>query len=178
MMRPLTNEERNFATEHHNLVFAFLKKKNLSIRRYYDIVIFGYLKAVQKYFTPKEQNKCCFSTLAWKWMESKLSKYYKYLVCPKRYASVISLEGLIDEESILYRAGGISIPDITMQMLEIKLLLHDLSAKLSPQKMRIIQMKINGERMNEIARKEHLTFHAINQLLFEAYPIVIEVLFP
>lgn len=111
-------------------------------------------------------------------MESELSKYYKYLVCPKRYASVISLEGLIDEESILYRAGGISIPDITMQMLEIKLLLHDLSAKLSPQKMRIIQMKINGERMNEIARKEHLTFHAINQLLFEAYPIVIEVLFP
>ena len=66
MMRPLTNEERNFATEHHNLVFAFLKKKNLSIRRYYDIVIFGYLKAVQKYFTLKEQNKCCFSTFAWK----------------------------------------------------------------------------------------------------------------
>ena len=65
-----------------------------------------------------------------------------------------------------------------MQMLEVELLLHDLSAKLSPRAMRIIRMKMSGERMNEIAKKEHMTFHAINQLLNGVYPIVISVLFP
>ena len=48
MMKPLTAEEQHLAAENHDLVFAFLKEKELPIDVYYDVVIFGYLKAVQE----------------------------------------------------------------------------------------------------------------------------------
>jgi hypothetical protein len=178
MMKPLTVEEQEFAAKNHDLIFAFLKKKKLPVHAFYDVVVFGYLKAVKIYFSQNQQPRYRFSTLAWKWMESELSKYYKYLVCPKRRATVISLEEQIGKRNILSHEGLIGISDKAMQMLEVELLLHDLSAKLSPRAMRIIRMKMSGERMNEIAKKEHMTFHAINQLLNGVYPIVISVLFP
>ena len=45
MIKPLNTEERRFAAENHELVFAFLREKELPVSLYYDVVIFGYLKA-------------------------------------------------------------------------------------------------------------------------------------
>ena len=47
---PLNEEQRRFATENHNLVYAFLNEKGLSEDEYYDVVIFGYLYAVNDFF--------------------------------------------------------------------------------------------------------------------------------
>lgn len=176
MMKPLTAKERRFAAENHGLVFAFLQEKDLSPATYYDIVIFGYLKAVQKYCSHKKKSAYQFSTIAWKWMESELSKYYKYLTCPKRNASVVSFDEQIDGIDGLCWGDVISVPDSMMLELETELLLHALAAELPAREMRIIRMKVSGKRMNEIAKAEHLTFHAINELLAGTYPTVIRVL--
>ena len=48
---PLNDIQRIFADKNHNLVYKFLHEKNLPASEYYDIVIFGYLRAVQRYLT-------------------------------------------------------------------------------------------------------------------------------
>ena len=49
-LRPMTQEEREFAEEYHDLVIDFLRYKHLPMNDFYDVVIFGYLSAVQQYF--------------------------------------------------------------------------------------------------------------------------------
>ena len=70
----LSSSEREFAEEHHNLVYAFLKKKGLEINEYYDVVIFAYLTAVRRYFINKNLMQYNFSTIAWRAMESAVYK--------------------------------------------------------------------------------------------------------
>ena len=42
---PLTKEQQAFATAHHSLVYKFLNENRLPEDEFYDVVIFGYLKA-------------------------------------------------------------------------------------------------------------------------------------
>ena len=44
---PLTPEQGTFAAENHGLVLKFLNENHLPEDEYYDVVIFGYLKAVK-----------------------------------------------------------------------------------------------------------------------------------
>ena len=49
-LHPMTQEEREFAEQNHSLVTDFLRCKRLPMDDFYDVVIFGYLSAVQQYF--------------------------------------------------------------------------------------------------------------------------------
>lgn len=44
----LTPEQQKFAEQNHQIVDCFLSKKRLDAEEFYDVVIFGYLLAVQK----------------------------------------------------------------------------------------------------------------------------------
>ena len=48
-IRPLTKKQQQFAEQNHDLVYAFLNVKKLPEIEYYDVIIFGYLKAVQEF---------------------------------------------------------------------------------------------------------------------------------
>ena len=61
---PLNDTQRIFADKNHNLVYKFLHEKNLPASEYYDIVIFGYLRAVQRYLTDPNLAGYSFSTVA------------------------------------------------------------------------------------------------------------------
>lgn len=176
MIKPLNDEEQRFAAKNHGLVFSFRWEKGLPVNEYYDIVVFGFLKAVQVYCSRKKKSRYQFSTIAWKWMESELSRHQKYLSCPKRSASVVSFDDVIDNMHGLCWGDVISVSDSMILELETELLLHALSAELPAREMRIIRMKVSGKWMYEIAKAEHLTFHAINELLVGTYPTVIRVL--
>ena len=47
-IEPLTLKEREMAEQYHYLVDNFLQRKRLAPNQYYDIVIFGYLQAIQR----------------------------------------------------------------------------------------------------------------------------------
>ncbi len=47
-LQPLTPEEQELAVKHFNLVDEFLHRKRLDPNEYYDVVIFGYLAAIQQ----------------------------------------------------------------------------------------------------------------------------------
>ncbi len=175
-IRPLTKEQQRFAEENHHLVYAFLNEKELPESVFYDVVIFGYLKAVQEYCEVLSLHRFKFSTLAWRRMRSSLSNYYKYLARPKRNAPVVSFNELIGCEDGLYWQDVISYPDERMLRFETDLLLHALASRLPRREMRIIRMKVRGDRMHDIAKQERMTFHAINKTLENSYPTVISVL--
>lgn len=49
-LHPLEPYERKMAEEHHSLVLRFLRANGLPMEDYYDVVIFRYLLAVEKWF--------------------------------------------------------------------------------------------------------------------------------
>lgn len=161
---PLTKEQRDFATKWHNLIYTFLNDKGLSEMDYYDIVVFGFLRAVKRYFTEPELQKYSFSTIAWQAMQQSLSTHCRAQNCQKRHANVVSLhsyDGAYTLEEIL------STQDKVMAQLETELLLHDLAALASHQQMSVVRMRSAGYNMREIAKKESIPMKRVRELLEE-----------
>ena len=89
----LTIEQKVFIEKHHNLIYAFLNKNNLREDDFYDILVFGFLKAVIRYFKePDLSEKYAFSTIAWGAMKTSLLNYYRNESRLKRKVNTISLE--------------------------------------------------------------------------------------
>ncbi len=90
-LHEMTPLQRQFAEEHQDTVFRFLSHKNLSIEDYYDIVIFGYLQAVQEYDENPALSRFQFNTIAWTKMSDCLGKHFSYENKPKRKAPTVSI---------------------------------------------------------------------------------------
>lgn len=52
--RPLTEEEKRFAEEHHDYIYQFMRSYRLAVSEWYDILIIPYLNAVKKYCSRPE----------------------------------------------------------------------------------------------------------------------------
>ena len=96
-LHEMTHLQRQFAEEHQDTVFRFLRHKNLSIEDYYDIVIFGYLQAVQEYDENPALSRFQFSTIAWTKMSDCLGKHFSYENKPKRKAHTVSIHTRTDD---------------------------------------------------------------------------------
>ena len=79
---PLNDTQRIFADKNHNLVYKFLHEKNLPASEYYDIVIFGYLRAVQRYLTDPNLAGYSFATVAWRAMEGEVVNTHPHRQAP------------------------------------------------------------------------------------------------
>ena len=90
-LHELTHLQRQFAEEHQDTVFRFLSHKGLSIEDYYDIVIFGYLKAVQEYDENPALSRFQFSTIAWTRMNGCLCSHYTYENRKMRKAPTVNI---------------------------------------------------------------------------------------
>ena len=52
----LNKEQQAFAADHHGLVYKFLNENRLPEDEFYAVILFGYLRAVYRYFNePKLQ---------------------------------------------------------------------------------------------------------------------------
>ncbi len=61
----LSEQEKQFAEKNHSLIYRYLHSHGYSIEEYYNIAVFGYLKAVQVYSQRKDlQDKYMFSVIA------------------------------------------------------------------------------------------------------------------
>lgn len=61
----LTEAERKFAEKNHGIVLAYLGSRHLNDDDWYDVVVFGYLHAVQVWYRRKELHKFAFSSIAY-----------------------------------------------------------------------------------------------------------------
>jgi RNA polymerase sigma factor (sigma-70 family) len=89
---PLTEEEKRFAEENHNLIYQFLSTKHLTPEDFYDVVAIGYCRSIKIWFSRIDQSKYKFSTIAYQCMLTDVCHYFTIKNAKKRQAHVGSLD--------------------------------------------------------------------------------------
>lgn len=171
---PLSSEQQKFATDHHGLVYKFLRENNLQENEFYDVVIFGYLRAVQRYLTEPKLKKFSFSTIGWNAMRCEFSNSKRAQNCLKRKVELLSINSEINADGYSLE-DTIASPDSLMQQLETELLLHELAGKISIQQMEIVRLKSCGYNLREIAKKQNIPIHWIKEVLEDVHSILLEM---
>ena len=137
----MTQEEREFAEQKHNLVIDYLHRKRLSMDDFYDIVIFGYLSAVQQYFRNPPPN-VTFEAMAIRAMKDSILRDGEYRTRAKRSATIVGLDDL-----------AIADPrQDTERRIEGKALLEQVVSVATPKEARIINLLMDGFVLREAAR--------------------------
>lgn len=157
---PLTEEQRRFAEQNHALVYKFLHQHGLSVDEYYDIVIFGFLLAVQRYLTDASLAPYAFSTVAWSAMESALRNHRRTARRNLRLHTGNGWHGR-------YRLCRRELPPENewMSQLETTLLLHTLATLVTAQQMKVLQLRAQGVSVRSIAAQLKTNVPQINELL-------------
>lgn len=171
---PLTIEQSQFAAEHHDLVYKFLQENHLPIDEFYDVVIFGYLRAVINYLTRTELQIYTFPTIGKKTMTQSLSDYFKEQKCQKRSAEILSIHAGLHKDG-LPLDETLSAPDNLMMQLETELILHDLAKRVSKQQMDIVRMRSSGYNLQDIANRQNTSIKRIRRLLEDVRNVLMEI---
>ena len=141
-LRPMIKEERGFAEQHHELVIDFLRCKRLPMDDFYDIVIFGYLSAVQQYFrNPPAGVK--FKAMAFRAMKDSILRDGEYNARAKRCAYIISLDDMNVQDP----------KQDTERQIEGKALLEQVVSVATPKEAKIISFLMDGFALREAARR-------------------------
>ena len=152
-LEPLTDFERKFATENHNLVYGFLNRYRYSLENYYDVAIFGFLKAVQIYNRREDlRNNYAFPFISQQYMRSEIGNYFRSETAKKRKPAetIISLDAEYSETENLYNCiwviGGKS-PESEMMAMER---MAEMLSSLSDTQRKIAELKVDGYSSKEI----------------------------
>ena len=140
-LHPMTNEEREFAEQRHGLVIDFLRCKRLPMDEFYDVVIFGYLSAVQQYFRNPPAG-VEFKAMAFRAMKDAVLRDGEYHARAKRCGITV---GLDDAELTDHRQD-------TEQQIEGKALLEQAAKVATPKEAKIIRFLLDGFALHEAAR--------------------------
>lgn len=152
-MEPLTDFERKFATENHNLVYDFLHRHGYSLEKYYDVAIFGFLKAVQIYNRREDlREKYAFSFISQQYMRAEIGNHRRTETAKKRKPSgtLISLDAEYAEMENLYNyigATGGKSPESEMMAMEQ---ITEMLSSLSDTQRKIAVLKVDGYNNREI----------------------------
>lgn len=88
----LTERQRLFATEHHNVLEEFLIKRGLDYDDYYDVVVFKFLKAVKQYDEIERLRKQAFEDVAVSLMQMAVDNHRRALKQQRENVFVLSLD--------------------------------------------------------------------------------------
>lgn len=140
-LRPMTQEEREFAEQHHDMVIDYLRCKRLPMDDFYDVVIFGYLSAVQQSFRNPPVG-VEFKAMAFRAMKDTVLRDGEYNTRAKRCGSIVSLD-----------TDAIPDPkqDVERQT-ERKALLEQAASVATPREAKIIRFLVDGFALREAAR--------------------------
>lgn len=142
-LHPMTQEEREFAEQRHDLVIDYLRYRRLPMSDFYDIVIFGYLSAVQQYFRNPPPN-VEFKAMASRAMKDAVLREGEYRSRTKRCGVNVSLDDV---------GGTLTDPrQDTVRQVEGKALLEQAAKVATPKESRIIELLIDGFALHEAAR--------------------------
>lgn len=147
----LSAEQAEFAADHYSLIGEFLNQNKLSEEDWFDIVVFGYLDAVQLYCSAQHEG---FSSLAFSRMRESMAKYNAASRSKETCASSYVLEMESKKQM-----------DLTAKMIEA----IDLKASLqylSELEQEVLTLIMRGLTPNEIHRSmgiSHEAYHTILQ---------------
>lgn len=153
----LSDYEKREAEKNHNLVYSFLHRHGYSIEDYYNVVIFGYLKAIQIYNRREDlRNKFDLAFICEQYMRSAVGDHFKAINAKKRNPAetILSLDADFSdlENSYAYNlqnfVGGKKF-EPESEIIEAELL-AELLENLSEVQRKITEMKMNGYNNKEI----------------------------
>lgn len=139
---PLTEAESEFAAEHYSTIHRYLHIAGLPENDFYDVAVFGYLRAVRKYLARPELRQYKFSTIAFRAMSCDVHHSREYWNRKKRVAQVEQYNEDIHTEDFR---------DSVAEAYESVLSFQELSSKLTPLQQRIAALRAEGYRDKEIA---------------------------
>ncbi len=143
-LRPMTQEEREFAEQEHDRVLDFLRYRGLPIADYYDVVIFGYLSAVQQYFR-NPPSRVSFGAIAVRAMKDSILRDGEYRSRAKRTGVTVGLDDF---------KNTITDPrQDTERQVEGKALLEQAVSVATPKEAKIINLLLDGFVLREAARR-------------------------
>lgn len=152
-MKKLNDKESTFAAENHELVLKFLKGRRLN-DDYYDIVVFGYIKAVIAYVNSQElQLKYPFAQIANRKMKDALINYYIYLDRKKRAGEKAALRYSYFEE--INRPYSYCIEEEIIN----RILYQEIFSMLTAIERKILILKLKQYQNKEIIKKCHIKTH-------------------
>lgn len=154
---PLTYQQRAFAAKHHRLVYKFLSEKYLPADEYYDVVIFGYLRAVRRYFTEQKLHKYRFSTIAWSCMRADLTNHMRTV------------------KKTVELPDNVSTQETAWQYMELKLIIYELSKRLPAKQMQIVILRMYGYSVSEISEIKGLSAKQVRRNLRDVYKVLREI---
>ena len=167
---PYTKNELDcFIIENHNLIYSFLKSKNLTIDDYYDIAAIGLVKAAQTF---QEEKSSKFSSYAyfvmwneikneWRKNSAQHRETQKYLVSYNQNIKNNSEDGKIIFLDCL--------PNINCSVeneIIIKTVVENFVKKIkNPNHKKIFYMHISGYKQREIAEEFNVTPSNISRII-------------
>ncbi len=162
----LTQEQQAFAADHHNLVYTFLNEHRLPEDDYYDVAIFGYLRAVSNYFNRSELREYAFSTIAWHCMWSDVFNQFRKQRRLNRNAVTVSLDDIYDDHPVL--ADVFMVEDYIIEAMDLSMLREQLSIALPQEQAEVLQLAADGYSLRDIASLWERPLRHIESLFTEA----------
>lgn len=149
---PLTEEESRYAAEHYALIYKFLNKKQLPEEDFFDVVVFGYLRAVKRYLEEEGLRRWAFTTIAWRAMKLCVRNYRHAQKADCRNAVVLSLDMTPEDGATLslYEVIPGSSPD-PASSLEEKMAMADICSRLTREQRKVVSLRDRGFSDEEIS---------------------------
>lgn len=158
----LTEEQRQYATEHHRLIYSFLRDKGWNAGEYYDIAAFGFLRAVKRYLTEPRLHRYAFSTIAWKTMGQSIASFRR-------------AEARRQESELRYQEMCTTVQQDPLETVEADLLLHDLASVSSQEQYMLASLRLQGYSVAETAKHYGISPKRVRRLLKEMYRVYLDL---
>ena len=171
----LTDEQQTFASENHDMVNTFLRAKHLKANAYYDIVVFGYLRAVHKYYARPELHKYGFKSIAWRAMESDLVNHYRKEDRTRKNMPTISLSSAVFKGSNFMVEETVASTERISDKLDLEATWDIIAEHVPAPHVDILRMLSVGYTHREIAKKRRVSADFIEQLVSSLSPMVREL---
>lgn len=172
-IRPLTQIEREFATEKYQLITDFLRQQRLDADEFYDVVVFDFLLATETYLNNAElQRKCKFEAVAYMYMKRALFVHFRKQRAQKRSTEVgadISLDSLND--NIIQAATTENV-----SMFEYMETVKEIMSNLTVEQQKIFSNRLDGYSLKEIANYNGIGHKRVYKQFAKVKGIVADVM--
>lgn len=149
-----SEQERQFAAANHALIYSFLLEQKLDEAEFYDIALWGYLRAVRRYLSHAHLRRYQFSTIAWRAMRQSLSSFYR-AEARRRAGERRYLDAQQDADPYM--------------RLEADLLLHSLAAISTEEQYALVRRRLQGLSIKETAQASGISPKRVTRLLKQLY---------
>lgn len=114
-IQPLTEQEKKHAEKWHQIIYTFLNQKSLPDDMYYDVAVFGYIKAVKKWFARPDLHSYNFMTIAFYDMWRVIGEHHKKIARRYRKAQMVSLDQPVNGSNDLTLSDAIRDPRVDIE---------------------------------------------------------------